>query len=143
MTKLRRAGSPWRILAHAYTGGRPKYGHSYHVTNDPDFGRLPPTDPARKKADELHNAHSTTTVLDGTEFDELVIGRWIHLEQMNDRQWWMNIGGVTIWVTADRDGRPRKVTVFGPDDYAEPVDGCQYEIAWTDPPQHTSEEATG
>lgn len=138
MSRLRRAGSPWRILVHDYrgrTGGGLKYGKSHHVSNDPTFGRLPANiigEQARKQLDQMRAEHSTETALPGTEFDELVIGRWIHLEQMDTGYWWMNIGGVTIQVRADRDGRPRHVTVYGPGDYAEPVPGVTYECAWTE-----------
>lgn len=43
----------------------------------------------------------------------------------------MNVGGVTINVTADRDGRPKVVDVYGPGDYGEAVAGCRYELTWT------------
>jgi hypothetical protein len=67
----------------------------------------------------------------GAEFDELVVGRWIHIEQMDTGFWWMNIGGVTVHVKADRDGRPTHVMVHGPGDYAGPVEGCTYEVVWS------------
>jgi hypothetical protein len=70
-------------------------------------------------------------VLEGTEFDELVVGRWIHLEQMDTGRWWMNVGGVTVNITADRDGRPKVVDVYGPGDYGEAVEGCRYSLAWS------------
>lgn len=72
--------------------------------------------------------------LPGTEFDELVVGQWIHLEQMDTNSWWMNIGGVTVWVRATRNGKAREVSVYGPNDYAEPVDGCKYSLTWNEPP---------
>lgn len=64
------------------------------------------------------------------DFDELVVGQWIHLEQMSKRRWWMNVGGVTVWIRVTKDGRPKKVTVYGPNNYASPADGCAYELAW-------------
>ena len=136
---LRRPGSPWRILVHTWTGGHPAYGKSHHVTNERGFGRLPlgPDLRRRAEAQERENEReglSETVELPGTEFDELVVGHWIHLEQMNPRQWWMSIGGVVLWVTADRDGRPRKVQVFGPGDYEEARPGCEYELKWTEVP---------
>lgn len=95
--RLRRAGAPWRLLAHTPDG---KETHDLEVP--------------------------------GTVFDELVVGKWIHIEQMDTNRWWMNIGGVTVWVTASRDGKPVKVSVYGPNDYDEPVDGCTYEVAWSE-----------
>ena len=41
------------------------------------------------------------------------------------------IGGVVVLVTADRDGRPKRVSVSGPGDYDGPVEGCKYEVTWT------------
>jgi hypothetical protein len=70
----------------------------------------------------------------GSDFDELVVGKWIHIERMNDRIWWMDIGGVTVHVKADRDGKPVEVTVHGPLDYNAPVEGCRYKLTWTDLP---------
>lgn len=137
---IRRPGSPWRILVHEWIGGKRadgiRYGRAYDVSNDPRareqaaetaryLNGLRPDLPPLPEHTEHH------TVLEGTEFDELVIGRWIHLEQMDACVWWMNIGGVTVNIRVDRDGRPRKVDVYGPGDYAYPVEGCEYEVAWT------------
>jgi hypothetical protein len=48
------------------------------------------------------------------EFDELVIDHWFHLEQMNDRHWWIGIGdpgnGDYYHVHVTIDGN-KKVTV--------------------------------
>lgn len=40
-----------------------------------------------------------------TEFDELVVGNWFHLEQMDDRDWWMRVGPLAINVRVYADGR--------------------------------------
>lgn len=137
MAHPRRAGSPWRILAHEYLGnsGETTYGRAFDISNNPQA-------PARRAetlrqlaeinpAAEVPPDDTAFTVCEGSEFDELVVGRWIHLEQMNTGQWWMNVGGVTINVTADRDGRPKMVDVYGPGDYAEPVEGCKYRLDWS------------
>ena len=102
--------------------GRDESGVSHHVAHDATFGG----------GDGSDTQWSKHTVLPNTDFDELVVGSWIHIEQMDTGRWWMNIGGVTVWVTADRDGKPTSVTVFGPKDYDAPVDGCRYEYAWTE-----------
>ena len=44
----------------------------------------------------------------GVEFDELFLGRWMHLEAMDRGVWWMSIGGYHIWVRVTKKG---KVTV--------------------------------
>ena len=109
---LRRPGSPWRLLVHDWPGTRAglRYGRSHHVTNDE---RVRP-----------ESGWCDTTVLAGAEFDELVVGRWLHIEAMDATTWWMDVGGITVHVTADRDGRPKRVTVRNED----PVPGCVYEI---------------
>lgn len=125
----RRAGARWRILAHTIEpGGR--YGDSHHVASDRRMGGGTGEDTSVEV--DGRTFWSRHLELPGTEFDELVIGRWIHLEQMDTGRWWMNIGGVTIWVDADRDGRPKAVSVFGPEDYAHPEPGCEYRLAWSD-----------
>ena len=106
---LRRAGARWRLLVHE------PGGVSHHVAHDPAFGGFV------FDAESLKNHE-----LPGTEFDELVVGRWLHIEQQDTGTWWMNIGGVTVWVRADREGRPRSVDVYGPGDYADPEPGVVY-----------------
>jgi hypothetical protein len=119
-TRLRRPGSPWRVKADAWEGGR--YGVSYHVASDSTFGG----------GDGKDSEWSKHVELPGTEFDELVVGRWLHVEQQDTSVYWMDVGGVTINVRVDRDGRPKAVDVYGPGDYAEPVEGVAYSLAWTE-----------
>ena len=64
-------------------------------------------------------------------FDEIVVDRWLHVEQMDVSRWWMNVGGVTVWIEVSRDGKPRQVTVYGPGDYDDPAEGCDYSLAWS------------
>lgn len=121
---LRRAGGRWRILVHQ-PGGK-----SHHVQSDAAFGTLPAAvlgEESRKRLDDLRAEHSTMTVLAGTEFDELVVGRWIHVEQMDVGRWWMAIGGLVVWVQVDRDGRPTAVDWYEPGTYDEPVPGVVYQ----------------
>ena len=92
---------------------------SHDVTSDAAFGgKVPDTD--------THRTH----VIEGTEFDELVVGGFLHVEQMDAGTWSINVGGVTVHVTADRDGRPKRVWVAGPDDYDMRRPGCTYRLTW-------------
>jgi hypothetical protein len=116
-------GGDWRILVHGdYHRGMAR--KSWHFTSDPD---------AQRRHDEVLAGLSiddctSVTILPGTDFDELVIGHWIHLEQMNADTWWMGIGGVTVHVTADRAGKPTLVRVNMPGTYDGPVEGCEYHL---------------
>lgn len=121
--RLRRSGSPWVLRAHTWTDGRQAPTHTIGNQTVPADG-------------EHHRGH----LLPAAEFDELVVGRWLHVEQMDNHTWWMNIGGVTVHVTADRDGRPTKVRVDGPEDYDTPREGCEYSLNWTGTPAQTGEE---
>lgn len=55
----------------------------------------------------------------------------IHIEQMDASVYWMNVGGVVLHVTIDRDGRAKRVTVHGPGAYAGREDGVEYELVWS------------
>jgi hypothetical protein len=37
--------------------------------------------------------------------DEVVIDHWLHLEQMDDRKWWMRVGDARLLVLVLEDGR--------------------------------------
>lgn len=119
MGSLRRPGGRWRLLVHEWLGVQPgttiRYGTSHHVSSAPGE----------------NGEHSVHHHLPGTEFDELVVGSAIHIEQMGASVYWMNVGGVTLFVTVDRDGRPKQVTIYGPDDYAGAEDGCAYKLTWS------------
>ena len=39
-----------------------------------------------------------------TEFDELVVGDWLHLEQMHHRDWWCHFGPVSLNIKVRTDG---------------------------------------
>lgn len=109
--RLRAAGARWRLLVHE-RGGR---SHTVEP-NSCEGGQW-----------RVHHH-----LPENTEFDELVVGRWLHIEQMDTGTWWANVGGVTLWIKADRDGRPLSVSVYGPGDYGDPVDGCRYECTWSE-----------
>lgn len=44
--------------------------------------------------------------IDGpTEFDELVVGNWFHMEQMDDCRWVVGIGPIGVYVEVHADGK--------------------------------------
>lgn len=111
--RSRTAGARWRVLVHR----RGDDAHSWDISSGHHRPRLSP--------------HVTSTVLDGTEFDELVAGKFLHVEQLGTGTWRLNAGGVVIEIKADRDGRPKRIDVYGPGDNADAVEGCEYEVTWT------------
>lgn len=127
MTRIRRAGARWRVLVHQMLP-RGRSGSSHHIESHP--GREGSHDyTVDADGQTFHVRH---TVLAGYDLDEVVAGRWLHLEQMDVGVYWLDIAGVTVWIRADRDGNPTAVGVYGPSDYARPVDGCTYHLTWSD-----------
>jgi len=110
VTRRRLPGTRWRLLANAAPTGRGgMYGQPTRLASDDN---------------------------QPTVFDELVVDQWLHIEQMTGSVWWVNIGGVTLHVKADRDGRPTRVGVHMPGCYDQPRAGCQYALndhPWSSP----------
>jgi len=46
-----------------------------------------------------------------TEFDELVIDEWFHLEMMSDRQYWMRVGALDISIEIGERGQMKSMYV--------------------------------
>lgn len=95
-------GSAWRILAYSPDG----------VAR---FDLRSPGMPETQSS--LDSVAAPASVL-----DEVVIDSWFHLEQMGDRDWWMNIGGVVVNVSLRKDGTPKLVRV----EVEDPQPGCEY-----------------
>lgn len=49
----------------------------------------------RLSSDEIEGA---------SEFDELVVGNWLHVEQMDHRFWWIRVGPMEINIRINTDG---------------------------------------
>jgi hypothetical protein len=90
------------------------------VTNRPTYGGSVLPDSEQRE----------THALTATEFDELAVGHWLHVEQMEAGRWWASIGGVTMRIEVDRDGRPRSVEVIGPEIPSGLMTECDYRISW-------------
>lgn len=101
-------GTSWRFLVHDDDDVQKSSDKPYHVTSHPQ--------------------EYSDLVLPDTVFDELVVDKWLHVEQMDDDLWWMDVGGVVIWVTVGENGQPRVVRVVHPDEHAGPTPGCYYDI---------------
>jgi len=112
---IRTGGGRWRILVHERL--------KRHSPDEVAYGTAHSIGSSAKMAGKKRG-HVRPVILPGTEFDELVVGHWLHIEQQCSTVWWMNVAGVNINVTVDRDGQPKYVTV----DEADPGDwpDCAY-----------------
>lgn len=108
------AGGRWRLLVHDRLERKAPdgilYGDSHSIGS------------TRELAGEDREDHHAT-VLDDTELDEVVCGRWLHAEQLGEGFWQIDIGGLVVSVQADRDGRPVKVSAG-----LEPLGGVTYDL---------------
>lgn len=39
------------------------------------------------------------------EFDELVVGQWLHIEWLDEHVWWMRVGDVRLTASVQPDGK--------------------------------------
>ena len=60
--------------------------------------------PGKKWRVLAHDGEGTIEHADEGTFDELVVDHWLHIEQMDTRNWWMRVGDVELSVTVDPDG---------------------------------------
>ena len=74
----RRPGSWWRVLAPGFDWRSAAYSDDRPNDGHPHAGDV--------------------------VFDELVIDDWLHIEQMDTRAWWMNLGGYHIWIRVPKHG---------------------------------------
>jgi len=81
---------------------------------------------AAKPHPHLHESEEYIVRDDYTFVDEVVVGDWFHLEAMNRKEWWINIAGVTVWVTLRKDGSVKEVRTYEAGDYDTKRDGVRY-----------------
>jgi DNA polymerase IIIc chi subunit len=82
-----RPGSTWRFLAHEWKGYKAMNGKPIELRSQD----CPPS-----------------------EFDELVVDHWFHMEQLDANLWWMQIGDYTVHVYVDREGKAEHVEIEEP-----------------------------
>ena len=98
-------GESWRILAHEVLPGY-RYG-----SRELDIrSKAYPVSPSAREDNAQRLDHRTV-------LDEVVIGDWLHMEQMGDRGWWLQIGDAYVYVHLPARGLP-EVTIrrgeYGP-----------------------------
>jgi len=64
------------------------------------------TVPGKKWALQAISPNATFNVGNEGIFDELVVDDWLHIEQMEERCWWMRIGDADLMIHIEEDGRP-------------------------------------
>jgi len=97
----------WRLLANYTDGNLPVVLHLYSKKAWAKREKL---------AKQLGRAYlplpDGSPVLERpSEFDELVVGDWLHIEQMGNDSYWMLVGGYRLWV--DLSGKSVNVTNDG------------------------------
>jgi len=117
MAAPRYAGGRWRILVHERIPGQKMSGMSHSIGSTAKLAGV---------ADEWRKPQ----VLANTEFDELVVSPWLHVEQTTSTSWWMNVAGIDINVTVDRYGKPRVVHIGDADRETWP--DCTYRFEGDD-----------
>lgn len=96
-------GFNWRVLAHKRNKNNSRgihTGDTWQTYSGERWSKPPPWLPDRVYEPFLEGHW---------EFDEVVIDDWLHLEQMDDRDWWMSLGNgdneYHVWINIDRDGK--------------------------------------
>jgi len=51
----------------------------------------------------------------GRKFDEILVGRWMHAEKLEDREWYLGLGNAQLYIRLDDDGNVESIT-FGDTD---------------------------
>ena len=69
---------------------------------------------------------SKVDVQNDGQFDELVLEDVLHLEQMDNRNWWMRLGDAAIYIRVPAKGKPKIIIGFG--DQAHPGNETDWEI---------------
>lgn len=52
-----------------------------------------------------HAADGPFEVENKGQIDELVVDDWLHLEQMDNQQWWLRVGDARIWIAILDNGK--------------------------------------
>jgi hypothetical protein len=79
---------------------------SFNATNTPKLerrnGLTMTSDKARKFGETwrflAHREDASVELKNQGVFDELVVDKWLHIEQMEDDLWWIRVGDIRIWV---------------------------------------------
>lgn len=90
LPKRHRPGTSWRFLAHE----SPR-AHTYGA-----------------KIEDSSAEHPRS------QFDELVVDGWLHLEQLGEREWWMQLGPFDINLGVGPAGEAKWVRIESPEGHA-------------------------
>ncbi len=61
------------------------------------------------KENDYELRKSDTSAIAGTDLDELLVGDWLHIEQMDKRHWWMSVGGCNFNVFLTKKGKVKAI----------------------------------
>ena len=92
------------------TKNKDKPGRNWYFTASGESRRDRVTFASRRYPRNLRGTRGISVKHD-TEFDELVVGEWLHIEQMDSGTWCMRLGDAEIIIKVDRnDNAELKIT---------------------------------
>jgi hypothetical protein len=65
-----------------------------------------PNEPGRQWRVLAHREDGKVELENQGKFDELAVDDWLHIEQMDDRGWWLRVGDVRLFVTTPETEPP-------------------------------------
>jgi hypothetical protein len=98
-----------RRIAKRVSAERRKPGRTWRVRAVGEKVSFEAASSKREIAHAIHVPDVRTLVAGPMVFDELCIDDWLHLEQMDDRVWWLNLGDrqLVIWIEVPKRGKVR------------------------------------
>lgn len=111
MKKKKKSKPYYRFTVDHWSPEEKMYDHTVELTSE---------------AKRQHERVEVIERADHTFVDEVVISPWLHIEAMSRREYWTNIGGVTLFVHLRKDGSVKYVRVHAAGQYDLPRDGVTY-----------------
>jgi hypothetical protein len=104
----KKPGHAWRVLAQS---GKTEV----HASSTPELRT------SLRKVCKILRQDASIQIFDGppwkgTVLDEVVIDDWLHIEQMDERYWWMRVGEYVLWITIPKKGPPQVTVRREPED---------------------------
>jgi hypothetical protein len=80
---------------------------SFMISSRRFLGHRKGSEMSRKWRLSAYEANEKIEFENQGSFDELVVGDWLHVEQMDDKVWWLRLGDARVFVTLRGGEEPR------------------------------------